>query len=405
MQTFARIVAFCCFVAVGSIASRTAQAQSAKPGVTRIMILGVTHSGQLVDEAQSPGTLRAFFEKVRPDALAVERDPQSFARNDFYEFTYEVQSIAVPWARKQRLPVYPVDWLPPTEDQRLLFGIDVESPPAIRAAGNLGAFMSFTDPEDLTRPLLYADLPGASAGAVAWADKPTDPMVYDSARRLYLYRTFLQARLIMRAAANHSDGLLLVVVGSQHKPDLERILRGNPQLDVVSPTGIGIPASSEAARLESDVDAHAVAVFNLLGVQSRTANVPFPYVGRMLKRIEAAAPGAEAQLLRTRLEVLQGKLSPKASVARYQAIAALAGEKQEFVWNGVKDRSRLDSYFDPFGNLTVRQRAQMEQARELYKLGRATDADAIRDRLVTGLGQPKGGQLLAYWEDYISKPA
>ncbi len=399
----ARMAACCCLVLAWGLPSQAAQAQPAKAESTRIVILGVTHSGQLVDEAQGPGMMRAYFERVRPDAIAVERDPQSFARNDFYEFTYEAQSIAVPWAREHRLPVYPVDWLPPTEDQRLMFGIDVESPPPIRAAGGLGAFMSFDDPGDLARPLLYADAPGAANDDLAWADTPADPMVADGARRLFLYRTFLQGRRIVRAAAAHRGGVLLVVVGSQHKPDLERMLRTFPQVELVGAASFGTPAAPEAARLELDSDAHAVATFNLLGVQSASANVPFPYVGRMVERVERTAPGAEARLLRTRLDVLQGKLPPSAAAAAYRDIAAMAGDKEQFAWNGVKDRSRIDSYFDPFGNLTVGQRAQLEQARELYKNGDAAGAGVIRDKLAGSLGQPKGGQLLAYWETYVSK--
>jgi hypothetical protein len=34
----------------------------------------------------------------------------------------------------------------------------------------------------------------------------------------------------------------------------------------------------------------------------------------------------------------------------------------------MKDRWRLDSYFDPFGNLSVKQRLQIEIARENSKL-------------------------------------
>jgi hypothetical protein len=377
-----------------------AGALRAQPAPTRVVVLGVTHSGQLVDAAQRPGAIRALMARIHPDAVAVERDPQSFARNDFYEFTFEAQSIAVPWARELGLPVYPIDWLPPVEDQRLLFGIDVETPPLIRAPDGLGAFMAFADPTELRQPLFYAD--GAEAGKadLAWADTVADPAIADGARRLYLYRTFQQARRVMRAAANHRGGVLLVVVGSQHKPDLERVLAGYPQVQLVPPQTFGEPPAAEAQALETDADAHAVSVFNLLGVQSGTGNIDFDYVAQMLARLERSAPGPESALLRARFEVLAGRLRPTEALAAYRAVAESAGGTR-FAWTGVKDRARVDSYFDPFGNLTVKQRAMLEQARELGKLGRGAEADALRDRLAAELGGVQAAQLLAYWPAYV----
>ena len=99
-------------------------------------------------EAQRPAVFRAFFERV--DAVAVERDPQSFARNDVYDFATETQNVVVPWARERGVPVYPVDWLPPTENQRLLFGVDLDAPPLVRPVEGSRGFYALADSAVLT---------------------------------------------------------------------------------------------------------------------------------------------------------------------------------------------------------------------------------------------------------------
>lgn len=65
------------------------------------------------------------------------------------------------------------------------------------------------------------------------------------------------------------------------------------------------------------------------------------------------------------------------------------------------DATRLDSYFDPFGNLTVRQRAVLETARELHRAGRGEEAAGLQKTLDSELGQRKRAQLAGYWERYI----
>src|SRR3546814_14807812 len=71
---------------------------------------------------------------------------------------------------------------------------------------------------------------------------------------------------------------------------------------------------------------------------------------------------------------------PEQALSAHLAIAGEAGERR-FTWDGVKDRKRIDSYFDPFGNLTIAQRARLEAARIYYLLGRDPEAEAIRSAL------------------------
>lgn len=378
-----------------------ASAQSARESTT-VVILGVDHSAQLVSEPQRPAMFRALFDRVAPDAIAVERDPRAFARGDFYDFTYEVQELAVPWAREQRLPVYPIDWVPPTEDQRLLFGLDLEAAPFVRPTRGFGGFLSFSDSTLLSQSVLFADAEGAGDRALEFADTPAEDANRESARRLFLYRTYLQARRIIAAAANHRGGTLLVVIGYMHKPDLERILVGYPAIELVQPSHYGMPSRDEVALRQRIEDAYAVATFNLLGVQPRTGVVDYPYVRRVVDRLQQhAGLTPEVRLFRTRLGVLTGEIQPKKAAEAYRQIRQAAAPGESFTWTGVTDGSRLDSFFDPFGNLTVPERAALEQARQLYELGRAEEADALHDELAEALSLEKATQLRAYWREHL----
>jgi hypothetical protein len=175
---------------------------------TRVVILGVGHSTQLVEERQQPAALRAFFDRVAPDAIGVERAPQEFERGDQYEFTYEIQYLAVPYARERGIPLHPIDWIPPREDLLLGFGVDLETPPEVRSGWR--GFLSFPDPADVRLPLFFADSQAdREHRREPWLAE-WEPASRDLPRRLFLYRTFLQAQRIPRAAALHREDLLAV---------------------------------------------------------------------------------------------------------------------------------------------------------------------------------------------------
>ena len=109
---------------------------------TTLVVLGVDHSAQLVGRAYHPGYFRAFIERVHPAAICIERSPDEFARGDYYEFTYEVQHIAVPYARAHGLDLCPVDWLPSRDDERLAFGrLAVVDAPPVRARRDFQGFL------------------------------------------------------------------------------------------------------------------------------------------------------------------------------------------------------------------------------------------------------------------------
>ena len=145
----------------------------------------------------------------------------------------------------------------------------------------------------------------------------------------------------------------------------------------------------------------AVLSFNLLGRQAETKNVDWPWVERTLLDLEKAGPSAEAKLFRARFDELNSKSTPTVTIEAYRAVASQTPADAVFTWTGVKYAARIDSYFDPFGNLTIRQRAAVELARILRKTGAVAEASRILDQLKGELGPRKARQLDAYASDYI----
>lgn len=368
---------------------------------TEVVILGVSHSGMLVAESYRPAVLRAYFERVDPDAICVERPPEEFARGDHYEFTYEIQHLAVPFARERGIPICPFDWMPDPEDQELAFGVVLDDLPFLRGPESYADFLTYSDSSALHRELFDAESPEEAERNRAWYLAMAETPRFDFARRLFLYRTFLQAMRIARAAREYPEGRVLVLVGSMHKHDLEAILAGERRVRLVPPPQFGAPTSEEIARHERVEDLAAIATFNLLGAQSGTGVMDLDWLREVVARLERERPGAEASLLATRLEVLEGGLSPVDAAARYERIANGVDSELRFTWDGVVDGRRLDTFADPFGNLTVEQRARLERARELARAGESEESGVELERLEAELSPLKAAQLRAYAPEWI----
>ncbi len=375
-------------------------ASKAVDGKTTVVVLGVDHASQLVARNDRPALLAAFLAHAKPDAICIERSPEAFARNDYYEFTYEVQDVVVPFARRNGIDLCPIDWEPPVEDARLGFGLDLGTAPELRPASGFQQFLSFPSPSHLTRDLFHADDARNVERIAQWAATPAKRAKDDLPRRLYLYRTYLQAQRVAAAAKAHPGGTLVVVVGEFHKRDIEAILGDAADIRIVQPSSIGKPTEQQVRQQERREYRVAVASFNLLGVQSTTGNIDRAFVRETVHLLKAEQNSPEVRLLETRLDLLDARITPAVAVDRYRSIATDAGDAR-FTWTGVTDATRLDSYFDPFGNLTVRQRAVLETARELHRAGRGEEATGLQKTLDSELGQRKQAQLAGYWERYI----
>lgn len=372
---------------------------------TTLVVLGVEHSAQLAGRTYHPGYLRAFIDRVHPAAICVERSPDEFARGDYYEFTYEVQHIAVPYARAHGIDLCPVDWLPSRDDERLAFGrLEVVELPPVRARRDFQGFLVL-DSASLRRSLFFADSVPDRDVAKRFYDRPRVSGWSDFPRRLGLYRTFMQAMRVRAALNAHEGRPVLVVIGSMHKDDIEQTLAQDGSLRIAQPSSYGLPSADEAgARLE-DVDLAAILSFNLLGVQPLEGPVDWRWVGDVLERFARRHPNApELSLLRERYAVLGRRVQPADAAAAYERLASSTDSTAHFTFTGVEDRRRLDSYFDPFGNLDVHQRALVEAAREWSCGGQPERAAQVRKRLTSsGAWSPlRVAQLAAYWDRYIA---
>src|SRR5690606_40033983 len=166
--------------------------------------------------------------------------------------------------------------------QMLGWGVSLSQPPEIRAREGFQGFLSFPQPQKLARTLFSAEDPATLADVHAWIGTPAAQASRDLPRRMFLYRTFLQARGIAAAARQWRGGTVLVVVGEFHKHDIEAILADDPGIELVAPSVFGVPTAGEAGRATTRAHRIAIASFNLLGMQAATGNVDWHWVGREL---------------------------------------------------------------------------------------------------------------------------
>jgi hypothetical protein len=367
---------------------------------TRVVILPVNHSQQLVARSDQPGFLTALIQSLKPDAICIEVFPRAYARNDFYDFAYEQTGIIVPYARAHRIALYPIDWEPERDDMLLAFGSDLDETPLIRPKAGWGAFLTFPDAKDLKAPFLDPQ-PDVIAHVQRWAKTdPADPS-QDAPRRLYLYRTFLQARRIAQVARAHPGGTVLVVIGEFHKWDIERTLAHDPAIRFVQPKNVFVPDEHKADALTTPAQRVAILSFNLLGLQAAGGNVDWDWMRAELATLPKSEPASEREIFAIRLGQLTHELTPADAIARYQALIAATPADLCFTWTGAKDPARLDSYFDPFGNLTIRQRARLELARAQAEAGQTEPAKTGFAALLRELNGQQAFQAETYAPLYL----
>lgn len=97
------------------------------------------------------------------------------------------------------------------------------------------------------------------------------------------------------------------------------------------------------------------------------------------------------------------KISSSDAIKGYQGILKTLSQPINFTWTGVKNKTRLDSYFDPFGNMTLQQRLHLEMAREYYKIEDMSNYNREKQIITSELQNLKKAMLLAYWQEYVEK--
>ncbi|MFC0076511.1 hypothetical protein ACFFLS_05635 [Flavobacterium procerum] len=333
----------------------------------KVVVLGVGHSTQLVNFNQQPSAIRAFIDRVNPRAVCVERSPEEFSKNDFYEFTFEQQYVIVPYAREKRLPLYPIDWLPSENDMDLAFGMkDLEVPKFTRQKNGFLGFTTFKEKQDFEDDFYFADKKSYKDSIASWYNTSPDKTSFDFPRRLFLYRTFLQSARIQKVLENYKEtDTILVVIGAFHKNDIEKNLK-EKGYEIIQPSSFGEISEKEIRDNFKKQDAFAILSFNLLGMQSYLEKVNIQLINSAFDYLKDDH-SSETEFFRIKYNIYQKNISSKEAINRYNALLNNL-EEQQFSWNGVKNKSRIDSYFDPFGNLSLKQRIRLELAREFFHL-------------------------------------
>lgn len=366
-----------------------------------LVILGVDHSSQLINYQQQPAALRAFISKMHPAAVCIERSPEEFSRNDFYEFTYEQQYVIVPFAKEKQLPLYPIDWLPPVSDMELAFGKgNLEVPDFIRQPNGFLGFTTFTTPADMDRGLYFADEDTYAPGVEKWYAPYPEKINFDFPRRLFLYRTFQQAKRIERVLQGHTErDTILVVIGAYHKHDISTHL-GQNGYRIIRPDTFGEISEDDIQQHFREEDAYAILSFNLLGMQSRLGKINTVLIDKAFAKL-GTVQTPELDLFRAKYAAISQTMNDKELIKHYRGLLGKTDPATVFTWNGVKVKTRVDSYFDPFGNLTVQQRIQLELAAAHRKAGQEALYKKEMDDLLGKLSIMKQHMLLAYADKYL----
>lgn len=384
------LLIFCFFIAVQS-----SYAQKAK-----VIILGVGHSTQLINYNQQPAAIRAFIDKVKPSAICIERSPEEFSRNDFYEFTYEQQYTIIPYARKNKIPLHPIDWLPSDQDLDLAFGIkDLEIPKFTRQKNGFLGFTTFTEKNAFEDGFYFADHKKHIDSIASWYTNHPEKNAFDFPRRLFLYRTFLQSKRIQKVLENYSKSdTILVVIGAFHKNDIEKNL-GQNGYEIIQPNTFGTITDEEIRNHFIQKDAYAILSFNLLGMQHQLNKVNRKLIDFAFGHLKETNT-VEKQFFMIKNASFTKAISSKQCISEYLSLLDKVND-EKLTWTGVKDFSRVDSYFDPFGNLSLAKRIRLELAREYRKSSKEKEFTREIAMVLDGLNDYKKQMLSLYIEKYL----
>ena len=117
----------------------------------------------------------------------------------------------------------------------------------------------------------------------------------------------------------------------------------------------------------------------------------------------SSGPIAEKALFQTRLKVLTKEIGSEEAIMQYESAIMQAEAMEQFYFQSEDQDDRIDSYYDPFGQVSVKARLYIELAREYQKLENQRKVNELKERIL-GLSEwTKVGklQLEGYWEDHV----
>ncbi|MCM3357928.1 hypothetical protein [Psychrobacillus sp. MER TA 171] len=367
---------------------------------SNLIILGVNHAYQLVSRDCQPAVYRAFFDRVNPDLIGIQRTPEKYARMDLQEYAYEQKEIILPYALQKGVPIFPFDWNASSNDQLLAYGInDSDQPAFFRGENSLKKFTFFSN---LQEDFFYSECKEVIKQNNEWIQTKSSGEK-DFARRLFQYRTYMQAMSIKSIAESHPGKTILIIVEHKHKVDIESILSNNASMEIIQPSKFGYPTNEEISQHKEVNDAYAVCSFNILGLQANH-EIDMKWVEENLDTLREHDYTSEVKLLEVKLELLKETITDTEAIKRYIELEKGLNYYQRFTYTGVKDKSRIDSYFDPFGNLSVKNRLRVELGKSFYNIKQQDKVQVLKEEILSmsSLTIFQEKQLEAYWNMYIS---
>ena len=363
----------------------------------KVVVLGVNHAYQLVSEECQPAAYRAFMNRLKPDGIGVERAPEHFVRGDYYEFTYEQQNICIPYAIEKGIQLHPFDWMLSTEDQLLAWDTsDIEEPPLIRKKHQYNDFTHFPQLEE---DFFYSERLDIIKKIKNWTENVLTNQG-DFPRRLFIYRTYMQAMRIKKIAKLYKGKTLLIVVGHMHKPDIEDMLSSEEDIEIIQPSVYGYPEQKEIIDNQKVEDFFAIASFNLLGVQ-RYYETERGWLEKVIGHLNKLNPSIETQLYTLLLN--QNIYSKDELIHQYNNLHRHATDELRFTYTGIVDENRIDSYFNPFANISIKSYLKLLIAKEYVQLGNVLKALEFKNELlqVESLNPQQKLQFEGYWERFM----
>lgn len=363
---------------------------------TEIFIIGVQHApGQFYTDAFSPGYIRAVLTALQPDVIGVESAPEWFAAGNFYRATYEAQNIAMPWAQAHGIPVYGIDWIGDEWGSYYSEQVRVDTVRRERDVLAGGQPMQANYAYGIaTRDQIDA-LPRAEVDsflilnsqefgqtALEWIDQersiPGSAAEYMDARDGHI------TDHIVAVAQAHPGTRIVIVIGAQHKADLERRLAAQGfTIGVIEPV-MGDFDLTDPAQMEDLLTAPDItAILSQAWDGANASSLDPTRVDRLLARLSELAATEEEQSWLRYLTARQAMIYGEPDPAAFEALIA---STVRFPYQGYSWRQYL----------TVGQAAQLE-------LGRLADLAGDRDVAVMHYDQFLSTlELPAYDEDYHS---
>lgn len=283
----------------------------------------------------------------------------------------------------------------------LAFGIkNLETPNFTRKRNSFLGFVSFNEKDDFENDLYFAENPKFIKSVSDWYTSHPEKNTNDFPRRLFLYKTFLQAKRIEKVLENYSEqDTILVVIGAYHKNDIEKYLN-DKGFTIIQPSSFGLVTKEEIDDNFTDNDAFAILSYNLLGMQFIENKMNVILIEKTLNHLKNNN-SLEKIFFETKYNLYNKKIISEQAIEKYNSILNNLNQ-EKFTWTGVKDSNRVDSYFDPFGNLSFKERIHLEKAREYKKINNIKEFNKELKNVFEDLNEYKKAMLNEYIEEYLN---